>query len=376
MASSPSPPAEWGPGGEVTRAGLVDVRANVMAKVPGVLVLFSLISLTAGCARAPALPSAEPPTWERPGLRGAVRPEMGSPQPGEAAPDFDLPALAGGTVRLSSLRGSWVVVHFTASWCPYCDAEVAHLGEMASAYAGRNVKVVIVDLQEEEALWRAYARERVAPGLIALQDRDGSAARRLSPPRAQLSFTDRAQVLFDSTLVVDPAGTLRLFLLPDTAHFDPTFRGVRGELDRWAPAAAAPREGDVLAPDKVVSVDGDTSSGDALEVRLQIAPGYHIMSDRPSDEFSIPTRVRATVDGTGCELGAPAFPSPALLDVGGKPLSTFAGAVQVRLPLRCQAPAPNAAKPIAVEVRYQACTASRCLPPVTKKLEVAPPRPL
>ncbi len=32
-------------------------------------------------------------------------------QPGELAPDFDLPCVGGGTVRLSSLRGQPVLLH-------------------------------------------------------------------------------------------------------------------------------------------------------------------------------------------------------------------------------------------------------------------------
>ena len=52
--------------------------------------------------------------WTRPGLGGAVRPEMGQPQPGSDAPDFVLPSRDGSALRLSSLHGSWVLLHFTA----------------------------------------------------------------------------------------------------------------------------------------------------------------------------------------------------------------------------------------------------------------------
>jgi peroxiredoxin len=191
-------------------------------------VSLSLMALLAcdGASR----PAADP--WNRPGLGGAVRPEMGAPQPGMAAPEFTLPTRGGAATTLSSLRGSWVVLHFTASWCPYCDSEVAELGTIARAYAPRNVRVALVDVKEPAAVWDAYAAAHVAPQVIAIHDADGAAATAYAPPHAQPSFSDRSAVVLDATLIVDPAGTIRLFLLPDTAHFDPTFRGVRAELDR------------------------------------------------------------------------------------------------------------------------------------------------
>jgi peroxiredoxin len=185
-----------------------------------------MVLLACGASR----PAADP--WNRPGLGGAVRPEMGAPQPGTAAPEFELPTRGGAPTRLSSLRGAWVVLHFTASWCPYCDSEVAGLAAIARAYASKNVKVALVDVKEPAAVWDVYANEHVAPEVLALHDADGAAATAYAPPRAQPSFSDRAAVVLDATLLVDPEGTIRLFLLPDTAHYDPTFRGVRAELDR------------------------------------------------------------------------------------------------------------------------------------------------
>jgi peroxiredoxin len=218
-------------------------------------------------------------TWERPGLGGAIRPEMGPPQPGDNAPELDLPSAVGpARVRLASLRGSWVLMHFTATWCPYCDAEVAGLGELADAFEARGVKVLLVDVKEEPALFGAYAREHVAESVESLIDADGAVAARWAPPRAQPSFSDRSQTMFDSTVIVDPVGKIRLFLFPDTAHFDPTFRAVREELDRMLTESGRP-EPPLLPAEEVVSIAAaapsaiDRGADASVVVDLNVATG-------------------------------------------------------------------------------------------------------
>jgi peroxiredoxin len=316
----------------------------------------SLLALVA-CASQGTLTT---PTWQRSGLGGAVRPEMGPPQPGMAAPEFDLPARDGARATLSSLRGAWVVLHFTASWCPYCDAEVEHLGEIARAYAGRDVRVVLVDVKDPAAVWQPYVESHVAKEVLALHDVDGKTATLYAPPRAQPSFVDRSQVVLDSTLLVDPRGTIRLFLLPDTAHFDPTFRAVRAELDRMLAEAPPP----VLTPEDVARVTLATR-GSSVLVGLRIAPGYHVMSDRPTAPNYIATRVE--VSAPGLELGEPRFPRAEPYAIGdGTSIATFQGDVEVDVPCRA---IPAGATPVTATVRYQACTESRCLFPTTRTTE-------
>jgi len=193
------------------------------------------VSLTGCAGGAQGLPM-----WERPGLLGAVRPELGPPQPGDRAPLFELPAIDGTRYRLADARGSWVLLHFTASWCPFCDAEVEQLGKVAGEYAKRNVKVVLVDVQEEQAQWTQYAKTHIAPAVIPLWDGSGDTARRYAPPHVQPAIEDRAQIVFDSTLIIDPQGKIRLFVMPDSKHFDPTFAAIRRELDSMLAEGAAP----------------------------------------------------------------------------------------------------------------------------------------
>lgn len=319
-----------------------------------------------------------PPLWERPGLYGAIRPEMGPPQPGDLAPDFEMPS-GTGAFRLSAARGGWVVLHFTASWCPYCDAEVEHLGELAHDYASRGVRVVLVGVKEEQAHWSAYAAGHVAPPILVLDDVDGAVASKYAPPRAQPSFEDRAQVVLDSTVVVDPKGAIRLFLFPDSKHFDPSFRALRGELDRLLAGGAVSASGGgaaSLPPEQVVAIEaiapGPVVAGEAGEISvvLTIAPGYHVMSDRPSDPAYIPTRVRfdEAADVTWQE---PRYPPPVPFRLEQASIATFQGRTIVSVPFVTSRGAASSPRMAQGTVRYQACTEGSCLFPVTRHVTVA-----
>jgi peroxiredoxin len=319
----------------------------------------ALASLLTACASAQAQP--ELPIWDRPGLGGAVRPEMGSPRPGEPAPALELPDLQGKTVSLASMRGSWVVLHFTATWCPFCDSEVEHLGALAAAFGPRSVKTVIVDVEEDATTWSGYAAKHVAPTVTALRDPTGSAVGRFAPPGAQPSFEDRAQAVLDATLIVDPEGAIRLFLLPDSAHFDPTFRAVRAELESLVPRPVV----SVSASPCTVRPGGHTE----IVVTLTVARGFHLMSNRPSEPTYVPTRITFE-DVSGAILGETHYPPPAAFPVGDRSISTFDGTVDVRTPLEVTKDAALGSKRIRGSVRYQACTPSRCLFPAMQPFDV------
>jgi peroxiredoxin len=358
------------------REAAAEVRAGLLpggTRVRGRAGAASLAFCALIACGAPSIPAA-PPLWERPGLYGSIRPEMGPPQPGDRAPDFELPSSAG-AFHLASLRGRWVLLHFTASWCPYCDAEVDHLGELARAYATRQVQVVLVGVNEEAGHWSRYAASRVAPSIVVLDDADGAVSRRYAPPHAQPSFEDRSQVMLDATVVVDPEGTIRLFLFPDSKHFDPTFRAVRGELDRWlaAPASRTQGAGVTLAPEQVVTIEAGAQrrvaageTGD-LMVILTIAPGYHVMSDHPSDPVFIPTRVSFR-DADGLTWGEPRYPPPEPFRVAQDSIATFEGRTVVSLPFTMSKAAAPSRRTVEGTVRYQACTEGSCLFPVTRRI--------
>lgn len=53
---------------------------------------------------------------------------------GDLAPDFEITALDGAKVKLSSYKGKVVLLAFWASWCPRCLEELAFLKELYGAH--------------------------------------------------------------------------------------------------------------------------------------------------------------------------------------------------------------------------------------------------
>jgi peroxiredoxin len=328
------------------------------------------VLLTACGGAGVGVPPKVPPTWERPGLGGAVRPEMGSPQPGEAAPELALPDLEGHEVSLASMRGGWVILHFTATWCPFCDSELGHLGELAEAMAPLGVRTVIVDVKEDVGVWHAYARAHAARSVVALHDATGRVSARFAPERAQPSFLDRSEAVLDATLLVDPKGTIRLFLLPDSAHFDPTFVAVRRELERLLAEEPGPPRAPLRPVVDIKASPGTAAAGEHAELRvmLDILPGYHVMSNRPSEPNYVATRV--VVEGApGIVAGEAAYPPPASFALAGRAISTFEGAVEVVVPLEVAPDAEPGPRDLRGTARYQACDRARCLFPVTGEFQ-------
>jgi peroxiredoxin len=155
---------------------------------------------------------------------------MGSPHPGEAAPELEGLDQAGNTVKLSSFKGSVVVLAFVTSWCPFSAAEQPHLAQLAKDYAGKNVKVLAVALKENAANYKKYM-DRVEMPFPVLHDEDGALALRYTPANAQPNVKDRASVIVTSNLVIDQAGVIQFFTMVDTAHFDAELVNVRHTVD-------------------------------------------------------------------------------------------------------------------------------------------------
>jgi len=115
-----------------------------------------------------------------------------------------------------------------------------------------------------------------------------------------------------------------------------------------------------LFPEQV-SVPAGKPSPVALHFR--VAQGLHINSNKPSDEFLIPT-VFSIPDGMGVRLDAATYPVGAIISLAFDPttkLSVYTGEFIIHA--RIVAAAGNHL--VKAKLHYQACDQNQCLPPKT-----------
>ena len=76
---------------------------------------------------------------------------------GSPAPDFELPVVGGGTVRLSDLRGKIVFVNFWATWCPPCRDEMPSMEVLNQKLASPDFEMLTISVDEGgEAVVREF----------------------------------------------------------------------------------------------------------------------------------------------------------------------------------------------------------------------------
>jgi peroxiredoxin len=150
---------------------------------------------------------------------------------GYAAPDFTLPDPQGRTHTLAEYRGRPVVIHFAATWCPFCNAEAPYLETLYRTYRDQDVQVLIIDVKEEKAVVEQTAR-KFGFTFPVLLDADGAVARSYAPSADVLPDLARDEVMIASNLVIDRAGRIRFFSVLDTRQFDAKLVALRAVLDQ------------------------------------------------------------------------------------------------------------------------------------------------
>ncbi len=77
---------------------------------------------------------------------------------------------SGKQVRFDTFKQKNLIVFFWATWCPYCKAELTHLGELKAEY-GDKIQIIAVNRGESLAEAKAYSDALMLPkGVLFLLD--------------------------------------------------------------------------------------------------------------------------------------------------------------------------------------------------------------
>lgn len=99
---------------------------------------------------------------------------------GDKAPDFEIALADGQQVRLSDLKGKYVLLHFWGSWCGPCRAENPDLADIYKGYRGLGFEIFSIGIEQSEQAWqRAIERDSLAWRYHAMEpaDFEGGVAR-------------------------------------------------------------------------------------------------------------------------------------------------------------------------------------------------------
>jgi len=75
------------------------------------------------------------------------------------APEFTLPNLGGGKVRLRDFRGKLLMLNFWASWCVPCREEMPAMERLYRKYTDRGFVILGVNLQDDKKSAAAFVKE-------------------------------------------------------------------------------------------------------------------------------------------------------------------------------------------------------------------------
>jgi thiol-disulfide isomerase/thioredoxin len=89
-----------------------------------------------------------------------------------ASQDFTLPTLDGHSMKLSSLRGSVVLLNFWATWCPPCQAEIPSMESFFGKLKDKGLKILAVDVGENKTKVQDFVK-KTGMKVTVLLDVDG-----------------------------------------------------------------------------------------------------------------------------------------------------------------------------------------------------------
>jgi DsbC/DsbD-like thiol-disulfide interchange protein len=144
-------------------------------------------------------------------------------------------------------------------------------------------------------------------------------------------------------------------------------------------AAAAQNSADIPAPAAIVKPRAFVSLAPVprgkefqVAIAVEIAHGYHMNSNHPTDKYLIPTTLTPKLP-TGFQLLDTIYPAGRVEKFSFSPdkgLDVYSASVTLKLRLIAHNDAPIGVVTFPVTLRYQACNDTACLPPVKVPVDV------
>ncbi len=119
--------------------------------------------------------------------------------------------------------------------------------------------------------------------------------------------------------------------------------------------------------DAAAALPGGTIRG---ALKIEIPGKFHVQSDKPADEFLIPTMLTVTTPG-GIAVAEIAYPEPIMLDaamISDQPLPVFEQEFVIGVAFEISVDVEPGTYPIGLTLGYQACDDRVCLQPATLEL--------
>jgi hypothetical protein len=130
--------------------------------------------------------------------------------------------------------------------------------------------------------------------------------------------------------------------------------------------ARLPNAKDVVKPKAYASL-APVPRGKTFEIAVvaEIMSGFHVNSNKPSEDYLIATEVKPEFPA-GFKVLSRTYPPGQMksFQFAKKKLSVYEGTVTLRMKLQAPADASLGATKLPIILRYQACNDSTCLPPV------------
>jgi Disulphide bond corrector protein DsbC len=119
-------------------------------------------------------------------------------------------------------------------------------------------------------------------------------------------------------------------------------------------------------------VAGKRNAAVQVKIPLTVKEGYHVNSNKPSEEYLIPLKLTWTALGA-LEGGTVTYPKPMLekYEFSETPLSVYTGGFDLVANFKVAANAPAGPGAATGKLRYQACSNRACYPPKTVDITVS-----